>query len=798
MKKIIGYYRKCDLLTMTGTLSSFIGLLMTLNGHYTITVFLLIIAGLCDAFDGCLARSKKYDIYQKTYGAQLDSISDVVCFGVLPAFLTSAICNNIIAYIISIFYMLCGVVRLSYFNMLDVTKSAKPKTYRGIPITSVTVVYPVIFLIVKFINSNYLKVVLPILLLILGLLFIIDIEYPKLDIPKIFKKIFNDKVINLLIFPMLIIILSDLIFKFNYSNILLLLSSEFTSLIKYILPTITIYLFITLIFIILTSIFNKVRISSLILIITSAIINIINDIKFHIMGSPIELSDINYLNIDNMGMMNTASKVSIGSWIWLTIIKTIIFIIILLLIYLIQNNNKVFSKMKSRLLVFIMSIVIFITLIFTISNNPKYMIEKIYRTNINTIMNYTSISDAYKKYGFYQGLLLNSIGKTPLKPNNYSKSNALSIIESHKDDKSNDWKKANIVFILSESFSDLTNDDDIVFDKDIMPNIHSYENDSDKLVLDLIVPTYGGGSVNTEFEILTGLSMNFFQYGFIPYTEYYNDTNVKYIPNIIKELNNNNYETMYLTPWGSSSFKSSYVYSLFGVDRKVYDKDLNGKVKGIYYSDESLMNDIYNELKDTSEGNYKFIMAATGQNHYPYSEDKYDNYDINVLKTKLNKEDTSILHSYAQGIYDADKELNNLYNMIQDLNTPTIIVFFGDHLPFTVNSDSDEAYMKCNYFNTNSIELNNIRKYTTKAVMLSNYGIKFDNIQMMNSNYLGSYIINNMDLNVSNYFKYIESMRKSVPIFNRTSIYVDSKNDNVNKLLNDYRNVEYSILYDYE
>ena len=53
-----------------------------------------------------------------------------------------------------------------------------------------------------------------------------------------------------------------------------------------------------------------------------------------------------------------------------------------------------------------------------------------------------------------------------------------------------------------------------------------------------------------------------------------------------------------------------------------------------------------------------------------------------------------------------------------------------------------------------------LRKYTTKSVILSNYDIELDNLEYINLNYLGNYVINNMDLEISPYFKYINTLMK--------------------------------------
>ena len=141
--------------------------------------------------------------------------------------------------------------------------------------------------------------------------------------------------------------------------------------------------------------------------------------------------------------------------------------------------------------------------------------------------------------------------------------------------------------------------------------------------------------------------------------------------------------------------------------------------------------------------------------------------------------------------------------MIQDLDTPTIIVFFGDHLPYIIDDDGVEPYISAKYFNTENKYVNDMRKHTTKAVILSNYDIETDDIKYMNANYLGAYVLNKMDLKVSNYFKYIDDLRKKVPVYNRNAVYMNNntalRSDldyNAKKALEDYKFVKYGSFYE--
>lgn len=804
MKYIIGYFRKCDILTMLGTTIAFIGMCCAFNGHFSLASLCLMLSGICDSFDGTLARKYKYDKSQQEYGVQLDSLSDVICFGILPAIITVLISTSIVSVIICIFYMLCGVIRLAYFNMLHTTKAAKKGEYIGLPITSIAIAYPIILIILRILNPGLLSKVMPAVLLIMGSLFIARFKLKKPNVPKIAAKILNKYTTNLILFPLFIVIAGDIFYRMTSNNVISNLESSFYTIVSHFLPFILIYIMVALLFIIINSITNNSKITKILLLIVSLIIFVINDIKLNIMGIPIELSDVGYLNPDNMGMMATATT-TIGSWIWLTIIKGIIFVALSVGIIFADKLGKFsVNSIVKRIVTFLIGTILIALIGISMTKKYTFFIEKIYNADKEILSEYISVDEYTNEYGFFQGIILTSLVKKDLVSPDYSSKYVSKLLSSYDDvTVSGKWGKANVVFILSEAFSDLENISEITFNEPLMQEIANYKKDNDKMVFDLLVPAYGGSSVNTEFEILTGASLTFWSPGFIPYNQYYSDSIGKNAPNIIKEFNNNGYTTMYLTPWGEDSYNSKRNYKLFGADKTIYGSKLKGSNKGQFYSDKSLMKDIYNQLKNTKEGEYKFIMTASGQNHFPYTEDKYEKYDVSVKNTEYSKKSTNMLKSYAQGVYDASKELNNLYKMIQDLDTPTIIVFFGDHLPYIIDDDGVEPYISAKYFNTENKYVNDMRKHTTKAVILSNYDIETDDIKYMNANYLGAYVLNKMDLKVSNYFKYIDDLRKKVPVYNRNAVYMNNNTTlrsdldyNTKKALEDYKFVQYGSFYE--
>ena len=180
-EKFIGFYRPCDLLTMTGTVLAITGIFLALNGNCLVAVFCLIFSGICDAFDGKLASMHKSTKLQKSYGIELDSLSDMVSFGVLPIII--ATCTHpcgILTNIAFIFYTICGLIRLAYYNALAINNPKENDHFVGVPITAVAIFFPIIWLLsyyIEWIQFNF-----TLFFLIFGFLFIIPIKIQKLSI----------------------------------------------------------------------------------------------------------------------------------------------------------------------------------------------------------------------------------------------------------------------------------------------------------------------------------------------------------------------------------------------------------------------------------------------------------------------------------------------------------------------------------------------------------------------------------------------------------------------------------------
>ena len=143
MIRFIGFYDYTVILTYMSLISSVFGMTQAIHGDYKQAIFCLAFSGVCDAFDGRVARSKKNRTEdEKNFGIQLDSLCDVICFGVFPALICYLLgVRGTLGLILVFIYCTCAVIRLAFFNVLEAnrqkTEGGCNKEYRGLPVTSI-------------------------------------------------------------------------------------------------------------------------------------------------------------------------------------------------------------------------------------------------------------------------------------------------------------------------------------------------------------------------------------------------------------------------------------------------------------------------------------------------------------------------------------------------------------------------------------------------------------------------------------------------------------------------------------
>lgn len=182
-KKLNGYYNYTVVLTYLGMLIGFTGIIYTMEGWYKQAFLCLMIAGICDMFDGTIAATKKRDEQEKRFGIQIDSLSDLICFGVLPALLTYHISGkNYVGFLLCCLYVLCALIRLAYFNVMEEERqkreSERRSYYLGLPVTVSALLLPAFYVIGNRIMYGS-RGILQIVLVVMAVAFVLPIKVKK-------------------------------------------------------------------------------------------------------------------------------------------------------------------------------------------------------------------------------------------------------------------------------------------------------------------------------------------------------------------------------------------------------------------------------------------------------------------------------------------------------------------------------------------------------------------------------------------------------------------------------------------
>lgn len=275
-------------------------------------------------------------------------------------------------------------------------------------------------------------------------------------------------------------------------------------------------------------------------------------------------------------------------------------------------------------------------------------------------------------------------------PEGYSKEEAESVLAQYKqsEDTVKTADKPDIVVIMDEAFSDLS-----VLHSSKTP-AHSYI-PYVKSVLEgdvtntqsgyLDVSVLGGGTVNTEYEFLTGNSMHNIPSFTMPYQQDITDkTDLGYA--LPAQAEDAGYSTVSIHPYDASGYRRNYVYKKFGFDKSIFQDDMKHteKVRD-YISDKAVFEEIEDQLNDTQK-QPKFVFAVTIQNHAYYQDTKHtamyaEKFSLSDPTTFYSGKDTAALNTYMTLENITDDALKNFIKWCDNRKKKTIIVFFGDHEP---------------------------------------------------------------------------------------------------------------------
>lgn len=519
------------------------------------------------------------------------------------------------------------------------------------------------------------------------------------------------------------------------------------------------YVILYTIFLVLFGISNDLLITLLMYTIIIGALTVINKFKFLFLGEYLYPWDILlYQQLFNLlPQLIGDVDMKIAGLVVIGLVISIVFIIFLKkrIVFL---NFKLTVISRVGLLIVSLSLLVSIFVFRQTPLNQLFTNMQIENRNWNQAVN-------YRINGFLLSFVLNTESTLVFAPEGYSQENISEILANIKASTPKKQahavqmllEKPNIIFIMNEAFWDPTLLSSVKFSGDPMPAVRQNQSGL------LLSPQFGGGTANIEFEALTGLNVSFLPAGSIAYQQFIGQP----VPSLASVLSNQGYESIGIHPYYDWFWSRNKVYDLIGFSEFIsLDQFKDAQYRGPYIGD----NEVNKKILEKTEQIEKpvFIYAVTMQNHGPYEKNRYSQHEISIESKELSENSLYSLETYTQGVVEADQAFGELIQYYKNSAEPTIIIFFGDHLPF-LGSDY-LAYKEAGYINNEAGENWSLGEYhrmrTTPLVIWSNYlesGQKLEMPSTISPSFLAPYIFDLAGLEQPLFYQFLQQFSKVLP-----------------------------------
>lgn len=314
-----------------------------------------------------------------------------------------------------------------------------------------------------------------------------------------------------------------------------------------------------------------------------------------------------------------------------------------------------------------------------------------------------NIAFAYEDYGFPYCFSASVFNTGIEEPNGYSEETMNKITDNGAITESKTGRKEmpNILFIQLESFFDPYEVEFFKTSQDPIPNFRKLSEQYSSGYFK--VPSVGAGTANTEFEVLTGMSMRYFGPGEYPYKTILKKTQAESAATALKKFG---YGAHALHNNGGNFYSRADVFNNIGFDSYTSKEFMNilQLTENGWAKDSVLTQHIKNAMDSTEQQDFVFGITVQGHGDYP-EEKKIENPRIRV--TGIEDEGrTNAWEYYVNQLYETDQFIGDLIQMLKDRDEPTVLVLYGDHLP-TMGLEAKD--LKGRYlYNTNYVIWDNI------------------------------------------------------------------------------------------
>ena len=397
--------------------------------------------------------------------------------------------------------------------------------------------------------------------------------------------------------------------------------------------------------------------------------------------------------------------------------------------------------------------------------------------------------------GGYLNFFLSIQKSTMQKPQEYS----LEMID-HMEDQylpsgdCADLTPPDIIIVMNEAFSDLSilSENKLKTNQEVLPFLHSMSENTIKGYA--LASVLGGTTANSEYEVLTGNTTAFLPLGACPFQQY-----IKFDTySLVWALKNMGYACEYTHPFYSDGWSRSKVMPHLGFEDSTFIENYaqNNLVRN-YVSDEELYDTILAKLEQEKEVP-RFIFATSMQNHGGYDYEG-ENYKQTIQINGLSREYPEV-EQYLSLIHESDRALAGFLDSLQQRQRPTVVLFYGDHLPGL----SAAFYEELLGGSTNELE-NKMKLYMVPFFVWANYDIPEQEVQLTSMNYLTNYLLEAAYVPLPPYNRFLKNIQEQIPAINIYGYYSVSEKrflevkdaTGVEKeWLNMYKCLQYNSMFD--
>ncbi|BCN32167.1 LTA synthase family protein [Anaeromicropila herbilytica] len=323
-----------------------------------------------------------------------------------------------------------------------------------------------------------------------------------------------------------------------------------------------------------------------------------------------------------------------------------------------------------------------------------------------------NINLAYQDYGVPYCFTVSLLDSGIKEPADYTEENVLNVLNNTLPDakspivatKNAKTKHPNIIFVQLESFFDITKVKGLTFSEDPIPNYHKLMQKYSSGYVD--VPVVGAGTCNTEFEMITGMNLDFFGPGEYPYKTALTDKTSESAAYDLKEIG---YGTHAIHDNTATFYGRNKVYPNLGFDTFTSIEYMNNIEKNPngWAKDKVLTKEIIDSLKSTSTPDYVYTVSVQGHGSYP--SEKIDDTQTITISGIEDEAKKNQFEYYTNQIHEMDQFVGELVDQLSALDENTVLVLYGDHLPSLG-------------FKPEDLENNSI--YQTEYVIWDNFGMK--------------------------------------------------------------------------